>query len=81
MTAGISGKIGQADKFGHETDAGTAGGGHGACPGPSGAHDHADGRQFVFRLDDGVGGLARFGVGAQFGRIVIDGFGNARTMA
>jgi hypothetical protein len=57
---GNFGVIAQADEFGHQRDAGTGGGGHGARARPSGAERHADGSQFVFGLHDGVGGLAGF---------------------
>ena len=52
------GVVGQADELVHQGDAGTCRRRHGTRTGPSCANGHADSRQFVFGLNDRVGGLA-----------------------
>ena len=62
---GNLGVVAQADELRHQRDARAGGGGHGARARPAGAERHADGGQFVFRLHDGVGGLAGFRIDAE----------------
>ncbi len=56
--AGQLGEVAEAGELRHQRDAGAGGRGHGARAGPACAEHHADGGQFVFRLNDGEGGLA-----------------------
>ena len=71
------GEIAEADEFGHQADAGSAGGGQGACAGPSCADHHADGGEFVFGLDDGVGSFLGLWIAAGLGGVGDHRFGEA----
>ena len=50
--------VAKADELGHQRNARAGGGGHGARARPSRAQRHADGGEFVFRLNDSEGRLA-----------------------
>src|SRR5215469_1085191 len=75
--AGDFGVVGKPGEFGHERDAGAGGGGHSPRARPSRANDHADCREFVFRLHDGEGGFA-VGSDAVFLHVVDKRFGQRR---
>ena len=54
------GVVCQAEQFVHQRDAGTGGGSKSARAVPGRADHHADGRQFVFGLDDACSCSCRF---------------------
>ena len=66
------GKIRQPEELLHQRDAGAGSRGEGACAVPRGADDHADRRQLVFSLDDGVTRHAVIGVGAVLAAIAAE---------
>ncbi len=66
------GKVGQAEEFLHQRNAGPGGGGKGARAVPCRADHHADRGQFVFGLDYGVACHAVVGVGAVLAAIAAE---------
>ena len=67
----------QPDILGHQRQAGAGGGGHRAGAHPSGADGDPGPGDFVLRLNDGDGQLARLRVGAQRRGILLDRLGQA----
>ncbi len=50
--------VAEAGELGHQRDAGSSSGGHGARACPAGAQNHADGGEFILGLHDGESGFA-----------------------